>query len=81
MNAIRDYKELDGLNNQERDERVQQDIEQKNRILGFELQNQLLMDELAYTAMGGHVVGFGDELSAEEQAHHSKQSSSIVLSS
>jgi hypothetical protein len=49
---------LDDLNsNQERDERVQHDIpEQKNRIPGLELENQLLKDEMAYMAMGGPPV-------------------------
>jgi hypothetical protein len=41
----RDYKELDDLNNQERGEHVQQDIEQKHRIIDLEFQNQLLKDQ------------------------------------
>jgi hypothetical protein len=49
----RDYKELDDLNNQERDERVQQDIKQKHRVIDLEFQNQLLKDQMAMMAMEG----------------------------
>jgi hypothetical protein len=66
----RDYKELDDLNNHERDERAQQDIEQKHRITGLEFEIQLLRDEMAHGPMeGSPVAGFGDDLSAEEQAY------------
>jgi hypothetical protein len=58
----RNYKELDDLNNQERDERMQEDIEQKHRIIGLGYQIQLLKDGMAYGAMEGSVAGFGDDL-------------------
>ena len=65
----RNYKELDDLNNHERDERAQQDIEQKHRIIDLEFEIQLLRDEMAMMAMEGSVAGFGGDLSAEEQAY------------
>jgi hypothetical protein len=65
----RDYKELDDLNNHERDERAQQDIEQKQRIIDLGHQIELLKVGLAHGPMGGSVAGFGDNLSAEEQAY------------
>jgi hypothetical protein len=43
-----DYKKLDDLNNQEREERMQEDIKQSNRIIGLEFEIQLLRDEVAY---------------------------------
>jgi hypothetical protein len=64
-----DYKKLDDVNNQERDERMQKDIKQSNRIIDLEHQIQLLKDEMAYGAMEGSVAGFGDDLNAEEQAY------------
>jgi hypothetical protein len=61
---------LDDVNNQERDERMQEDIEQSNRIIDLGHQTQLLKDEVAFGSMGGSVAaGFGDDLSAEEWAY------------
>jgi hypothetical protein len=65
----RNYKELDDLNTQERDERLQQDIEQSNRIIDLEFENQLLKDQMAYGPMEGSVAGFGGGLSAEKRAY------------
>jgi hypothetical protein len=60
-----DYKKLDDQNNHLIEERLQQD----KRIIDLEYQIQLLKaDDLAYGTMGGSVAGFGDDLSAEEQA-------------
>ena len=48
---------------------MQEDIEQKHRIIDLEYQIQLLKDEMAYGPMEGSVAGFGDDLSAEERAY------------
>ena len=61
----RNYKELDDRNNQELDERLQQE----NRIIALGYQIELLKDEMAYGPMEGSVAGFGDDMSAEEQAY------------
>ena len=60
-----DYKKLDDQNNHLIEERLQQD----NRIIDLEFEIQLLRDDLAYGPMEGSVAGFGDDLSAEEQAY------------
>jgi hypothetical protein len=57
-----DYKELDDLNNHKRDERAQQDIERKHRIIDLEFEIQLLRDEMAMMAMEGSVAGFGGDV-------------------
>jgi hypothetical protein len=68
-----DDKELDDQNNHLIEERLQQE----NRIIDLEYQIQLLKDDLAYWPMEGHVAvtqaGFGDDLSAEEQAYQQAQ--------
>jgi hypothetical protein len=74
----RDYKELDDLNNHERDERAQQDIEQKQRIIDLGHQIEILKVDLAHGPMGGSVAGFGDNLSAEEQASASKAAAQFI---
>ena len=64
-----DYKKLDDLNNHLLEERLQQD----KRIIDLEYQIQLLKTDLAYGPMEGSVAGFGDDLSAEEQAYQQAQ--------
>jgi hypothetical protein len=64
-----DYKKLDDLNNHLIEERMQQD----KRIIDLEYQIQLLKTDLAYGMMEGSVAGFGDDLSAEEQAYQQAQ--------
>ena len=56
---------MDDQNNHLIEERLQQD----NRIIDLEFEIQLLRDDLAYGPMEGSVAGFGDDLSAEEQAY------------
>jgi hypothetical protein len=66
-----DYKKLDDQNNHLIEERLR--LQQDNRIIDLEYEIQLLKDDLAYGPMEGSVAGFGDDLSAEEQAYQQAQ--------
>jgi hypothetical protein len=76
----RDYKELDDLNNQERDERMQEDIKQSERIIDLEFENQHLEDVMAYGAGRGLMWRASVMICVQRNRPTSKQSSSTVLS-
>jgi hypothetical protein len=67
------------MHHEKRDERAQQDIEQKQRIIDLAHQIELLKVDLAHGPMVGFVAGFRDNLSAEEQSPPELGPSRLVL--
>jgi hypothetical protein len=51
------------------DEELDENSQQHKQVTELEEENERLKDEMAMTAVEGHVAGFGDDLSAEEQAY------------
>ena len=51
------------------DKELDEALQQHKQVTELEEENEKLKDEMAMIAMEGHVAGFGDDLSAEEQAY------------
>jgi chromosome segregation ATPase len=55
------------------DEKLDEDLQQRQRIVELEFENEVLKDQMAMMAIEGPVAGAGDDLSAKEQAYQQAQ--------